>query len=138
MKNCIKNVFCYLSYERFEYFRNMLKKYEHIEALLIDAIKESLYEKLIAQLNKDFALANIEESFSYDISPEVLKKELHAIVYQLIQEKFAEYLNVLYIMDVSEAKIKALDGSDVVELSEQVTFLMLQREWQKVWFKNKL
>jgi len=116
----------------------MLKKYEHIEDLLVDATKEELYGKLIVQLNKDFALANIEESFSDDISPETLKKELHAIVYQLIQEKFAEYLNVLYIMDVSEAKIKALDGSDVVELSGQVAFLILQREWQKVWFKNKL
>ncbi|WP_046756444.1 hypothetical protein [Kordia jejudonensis] len=116
----------------------MLKKYQHIDALLVDATKEELYEKLIAQLNKDFALANIEESFSFDSSPETLKKELHAIVYQLIQEKFAEYLNLLYIMDVSEAKIKALDGSDVVDLSAQVAFLMLQREWQKVWFKNRL
>ncbi len=57
-------------------------------------------------------------------------------MYNLIQEKFAEYLNLLYIVDVSEAKIKALDGSDMLKLSEQVTFLILQREWQKVWFKQ--
>lgn len=116
----------------------MLKNHDHIEALLQDASKEALYEKLIEQLNKDFTLANIEETFAIDISPKALQRELHAIVYQLIQEKFAEYLNLLYIMDVSEAKIKALDGSDVVVLSEQVAFLMLKREWQKVWFKNKL
>jgi len=116
----------------------MLKKHINIEALLLDATKEVLYEKLIEQLNKDFALANIEETFATDISSKSLQRELHAIVYQLIQEKFAEYLNLLYIMDVSEAKIKALDGSDMVVLSEQVAFLMLQREWQKVWFKNKL
>lgn len=116
----------------------MLKKHKHIEELLVDATKEELYEKLIAQLNKDFTMANIEESFSATISPKSLKRELHAIVYQLIQEKFAEYLNLLYIMDVSESKIKALDGSDTVILSEQVAFLMLKREWQKVWFKNKL
>ena len=116
----------------------MLKNHAHIEELLTDATKEELYEKLIIQLNKDFTLANIEETFPITISPESLKKELHAVVYQLIQEKFAEYLNLLYIMDVSEAKIQALDGSDVVELSEQVAFLMLKREWQKVWFKNKL
>ncbi|MCH2195214.1 hypothetical protein [Kordia sp.] len=116
----------------------MLKNHTHIEELLIDATKEVLYEKLIAQLNKDFLLANIEETFPATISPESLKRELHAIVYQLIREKFAEYLNLLYIMDVSEAKIKALDGSDMVGLSEQVAFLMLKREWQKVWFKNKL
>jgi hypothetical protein len=116
----------------------MLKKYEHIEELLIDATKEELYEKLIVQLNKDFLLANIEESFSDKLKPSELKIELHEIVYRLIQEKFAEYLNLLYIMDVSETKIKALDGSDMVQLSEQVVFLMLKREWQKVWFKNKL
>ncbi|EDP97278.1 hypothetical protein U8527_02985 [Kordia algicida OT-1] len=116
----------------------MLKNHKHIEELLVEATQEALYEKLIAQLNKDFLMANIEESFSEGISPEQLKKELHAIIYQLIQEKFAEYLNLLYIMDVSEAKIKALDGSDVVELSAQVAFLILKREWQKVWFKNKL
>ncbi|QHI38080.1 hypothetical protein IMCC3317_34650 [Kordia antarctica] len=116
----------------------MLKNYEHIEELLIDATKEQLYEKLIAQLNKDFTLANIEESFSQELKPDELKTELHEIVYRLIQEKFAEYLNLLYIMDVSEAKIKALDGSDMLQLSENVVLLMLKREWQKVWFKNKL
>ena len=116
----------------------MLKNHEYIEELLIDATKEQLYEKLITQLNKDFSLANIEESFSETLKPSELKIELHETVYRLIQEKFADYLNLLYIMDVSEAKIKALDGSDMVQLSEQVSFLMLKREWQKVWFKNKL
>jgi len=116
----------------------MLKNHEHIEDLLIDATKEELYGKLIAQLNKDFLLANIEESFSGELTPLELKVELHEIIYRLIQEKFTEYLNLLYIMDVSEAKIKALDGSDMLQLSENVVFLMLKREWQKVWFKNKL
>mgnify|MGYP003608609202 FL=1 len=50
---------------------------------------------------------------------------------------FAEYLNLLYIIDVSEEQIKKLDGSDVFKLSEDVTFLILKREWQKVWFRNK-
>ena len=58
-------------------------------------------------------------------------------IYKLIQYKFAEYLNLLYIIDVSEEQIKKLDGSDLVELSEQVAFLVLKREWQKVWFRNK-
>jgi hypothetical protein len=116
----------------------MIKNHEHIEELLIDATKEQLYKKLIAQLNKDFLLANIEELFSEELKPLELKVELHEIVYRLIQEKFTEYLNLLYIMDVSESKIKALDGSDMLQLSENVVFLMLKREWQKVWFKNKL
>ena len=54
----------------------MLKNHKHIEELLVEATQEALYEKLIAQLNKDFLMANIEESFSEGIPPETLKKEL--------------------------------------------------------------
>ena len=71
------------------------------------------------------------------ISPEELKIQLHEKIFRLIQNKFAEYLNLLYIIDVSEDQIKKLDGSDLVILSEEVAFLILKREWQKVWFRNK-
>ena len=54
----------------------------------------------------------------------------------LVQNKFSEYLNLLYIIDVSEEKIKKLDGSDIFKLTEEVTFLILKREWQKVWFRK--
>jgi hypothetical protein len=37
---------------------------------------------------------------------------------------------------VPENEIKQLDGSDIVELAGQVSFLILKREWQKVWFRN--
>ena len=75
--------------------------------------------------------------FDEDILPTSLKFLLHETIFKLIQEKFAEYLNVLYIIDVPEHKIKQLDGSDIVSLSEQVTFLILLREWQKVWYKQQ-
>lgn len=107
------------------------------EDLFYQTSKEDLYQKLIAQLNKDFLLANIDLDFENLIDPKELKQELQAIVYKLIQEKFSEYLNLLYIIDVPEDKVRRLDGDDIVKLSEQVTFLILQREWQKVWFKNR-
>jgi hypothetical protein len=47
-------------------------------------------------------------------------------------------LNLLYIIDVSEEEVKKLDGSDISILSGQVSFLILKREWQKVWFRSKL
>ena len=59
-------------------------------------------------------------------------------IYKLIQYKFAEYLNLLYIIDVPEDQVKKLDGTDITQLAEQVTFLILKREWQKVWFRNML
>ncbi|AXT18863.1 hypothetical protein D7030_00970 [Flavobacteriaceae bacterium AU392] len=105
--------------------------------LIEEANALSLYEKLVHQINKDFLLANIDLQFSADILPKVLKQELHEKIYRLIQGKFAEYLNLLYIIDVPEYKVKELNGDDVVELSNQVSFLILQREWQKVWLRNK-
>ncbi|WP_412987799.1 hypothetical protein [Pontimicrobium sp. IMCC45349] len=107
------------------------------EGLIAEANTLNLYQKLIRQLNKDFLLANIDLDFDEEILPTSLKLILHETVYTLIQEKFAEYLNLLYIIDVPEHKIRQLDGSDTVQLSEQVTFLILLREWQKVWYKHQ-
>ncbi len=107
------------------------------DLLLNEAQDENLYLKLIEQINKDFNLANEAVDFPMSSTPEELKLQLHEKIYRLIQYKFAEYLNLLYIIDVSEAEIKKLDGSDLVILAEQVAFLILKREWQKVWFRNK-
>ncbi len=107
------------------------------DALLADATKENLYLKLIEQLNKDFNLANEAVDFPHSTTPEELKVQLHEKIYRLIQYRFAEYLNLLYIIDVSEDQVKQLDGSDLVELSKKVAFLILKREWQKVWFRNR-
>jgi len=105
--------------------------------LLSEAEKESLYSKLIEQINKDFNLANEAVDFPQSTTPYELKVQLYEKIYRLIQYKFAEYLNLLYIIDVAEDEVKKLDGSDIVELSEQVVFLILKREWQKVWYRSK-
>ncbi len=110
---------------------------KNTDLLLIEAEGENLYLKLIEQINKDFNLANEGIDLPLSTSPDDLKVQLHEKIYRLIQYKFAEYLNLLYIIDVSEEKIKELDGSDLVVLAEQVVFLILKREWQKVWFRNK-
>lgn len=108
-----------------------------ISSLLIKADEEHLYQKLVSQLNKDLNFANIDEEYEDNIPPEKLKRDMHELVFRLINEKFADYLNLLYIVDVPESQVKQLDGSDIVKLSEEVAFLILKREWQKVWFKNK-
>jgi hypothetical protein len=107
------------------------------ESLIENANQLNLYKKLIIQLNKDLLYANIDLVFDEAVLPTSLKLILHETLYRLIQEKFTEYLNLLYIIDVSEQKVRQLDGSDTLRLSEEVTFLILQREWQKVWFKNQ-
>jgi hypothetical protein len=88
-------------------------------------------------LEKDFTLSNESITIPIDTTPEDLMSILHQKVYHLISFKFNEYLNLLYIIDVSENEIKQLDGSDLSILSKQVAFLILKREWQKVYYKNK-
>ncbi|NRD18912.1 hypothetical protein HNV08_02535 [Winogradskyella eckloniae] len=105
------------------------------EDLVSEAETLNLYKKLIQQLNKDLLYANIDLEFDKETLPTSLKFVLQETVFNLINSKFSDYLNLLYIVDVSEIKIKSLEGSDALKLSEDVTFLLLQREWQKVWFK---
>lgn len=107
------------------------------DELLSEAENEDLYLKLIEQINKDFNLANEPIDFHFSTKPNELKIQMHEKIYRLIQYKFAEYLNLLYIIDVPEDQVKKLDGSDISELSGQVAFLILKREWMKVWFRNR-
>lgn len=116
--------------------KNMYVTPLNTDLLFEEAQKQSLYLKLIEQINKDFNLANEGIDFPLSVSPDELQIQLHEKIYRMIQYKFAEYLNLLYIIDVSEIEIKKLDGSDLVILAEQVSFLILKREWQKVWFRN--
>ncbi|HEU0137950.1 MAG TPA: hypothetical protein VFQ50_11720 [Flavobacterium sp.] len=110
---------------------------ETTELLFVQAKNEKLYIKLLEQINKDFNLANEPVDFPMSTSPNELKIQLHEKIYRLIQYRFTEYLNLLYIIDVPEDQVRQLDGSDLVQLSEEVSFLILKREWQKVWFRNK-
>ncbi|WP_418638560.1 hypothetical protein [Winogradskyella sp.] len=109
----------------------------NFEDLISEAEGLNLYKKLIVQLNKDVLYANIDLEFDEETLPTSLRFVLQETVFNLINSKFSDYLNLLYIVDVSEAKIKSLDGSDALKLSEEVTFMILQREWQKVWYKAK-
>lgn len=115
----------------------MLLELNSIQDVIAVSQKYKLYTGLVKQLNKDLLYANIEAGFDEQVKPDQLKESLHEIIYRLIQERFSDYLNLLYIIDVSEEKIKNLDGSDVLKLSEEVTFLVLKREWVKVWFRYK-
>jgi hypothetical protein len=105
------------------------------DLLLDEATNDGLYLKLIEQINKDFNFANEPVDFHSSTSPYELKVQLHEKVFRLIQHKYAELLNLLYIIDVPEDNVKQLDGTDTVELAEQIAYLILKREWMKVWFR---
>ncbi|MGB1269508.1 MAG: hypothetical protein ACPG45_07195 [Flavobacteriaceae bacterium] len=110
---------------------------KHTNQLLDLAVSETLYESLINQLNKDFALSNVDECISETVIPSELQKKLYSIVEGLIQNEFNSFLNLLYRIDLSEQQITKQVAQTQVAYIEQVTFLILKREWQKVWLKNK-
>jgi len=114
-----------------------LNNIKNTDLLLQKALKESLYNQLLKQLEKDFNRANLTISLE-NLSPLELKTELKKTILNLFLNDFSDLLSLLYIIDVSESKIKNINSTDLEQHSEQITFLILKREWQKIWFKNSL
>ena len=108
-----------------------------ITQFLDEIVSQNLYPDLLKQLEKDFLLSNENIEINQKTSPQELLTILHQKIYDLISFKFNEYFNLLYIIDVSEQQIKSLDGSDLLILSQQVSQLILKREWQKVYYRNR-
>lgn len=109
---------------------------KNTEELLNAIAVENLYVQLIAQLNKDFQLANIAGSFDFKASPVQLKKELFAILLNLITNQYDDYLNLLYRIDVPERELAKLKSNNLTTSIEEIAYLVLKREYQKVWFKQ--
>ncbi|MDD3721229.1 MAG: hypothetical protein PHW92_01905 [Lutibacter sp.] len=97
---------------------------------------ENLYEHLIEQLNKDFQLANVTVSFEIAILPVQLKKQLFEVLLNLITKQYDDYLNLLYRIDVPESELAKLKQDNLTTNIEEITYLVLKREYQKVWFKH--
>ncbi|AKA35470.1 hypothetical protein [Flagellimonas lutaonensis] len=115
----------------------MLPKFSDSDELLGHTKSEGLYHAILDQLNKDFTLANIDLQFGGNTPPKVLKKRLHEKLYVLLLERFSDYLNLMYVIDIPERAFKNIEPTDAVEVAEKVTFLLLGREWQKVWYKKQ-
>jgi len=107
-----------------------------ISELLVNAVNEELYIALICQLNKDFVLANLEYEIDENCTPQLLKLILGEIVAELVNNEFDSFLNLLYRIDLSEHKILELPKENQATHITSVVYLILKREWQKVWFKK--
>ncbi|WP_298502252.1 hypothetical protein [uncultured Maribacter sp.] len=112
-------------------------KFKNIKELVGEAISEKLYINLVEQIKKDFILANIDLEISLKVEPINLIALLHEKIYVLILEKFDKYLNLLYVVDVPEKAFKEIKVTDAVDIAEQVCFLIIKRELQKVRLKEK-
>lgn len=100
--------------------------------------KNKMYQLLLAQLEKDFTFSGVDLKIRKNCAPKNLVETLQFELKKLIQHDFEGYLNLLYRIDVSEHEIKKTDGSDMDILAHQVCFLILKREWQKIWLRTKM
>jgi len=106
--------------------------------LLTKVEVENLYQNLIIQLNKDFQLSNLSETFVLSSTPVELKETLNKILFKLLTNNYDDYLNLMYRIDVPEKELATLKTENLETTIDQITFLILKREYQKVWFKNRL
>ena len=109
-----------------------------IEDIITQSEDQSLYKKLIIQLNKDFLRAAVPLNVPEHYNPQALKLKLQETIVKLIQEQISEYLNLLYIIDVSEEKIKQVKGDSINEIAAHISYLILLREWKKVWIRSNM
>ena len=114
-----------------------MDKHKTSKELFEQVLKLGWYENLVVQLQKDFSRANIDVRITAALSVTALEKMIQEKLYVLLLEKFDDYLNLLYVIDIPEKSMRQIKSTDIVEISKQVCFLILEREFQKVWYKNQ-
>lgn len=106
------------------------------QELISLAAEKKLLRPLLLQVDKDFKRANIQLDGFVHCEVGEVERSLREKIYFLLMERFDDYLNLMYMVDVPEKAFRDLEITDVVGVSEQVTLLILRREWQKVCYRN--
>jgi hypothetical protein len=107
--------------------------------VLLDHIqRENLLKKLVQQINKDASLSGIDFYLNENSTVQNIVYYLNDLITDLIKSDYNGYVNFLYRIDISELDIVKIKELDFNDLSENVTILILKKEWQKVWFKNRI
>ena len=110
---------------------------DNSEQLMQVAIGDSLLDKLKHQVEKDFVLANVPLQIPETIGHSEFITLIREKVYYLMMEHFAEYLNLMYIIDIPESAFHNIEITDTVDVADQITLLILKREYKKVWYRNR-
>ena len=108
------------------------------EALL--AADDSLIIAIASQIEKDFGVFNLRlATASPDGSPyERLRQVVIPQVRHLLEHDYGALLSLLYRIDVSERKIAAASALEPKKaLPEIFTELIIEREWQKVCYRQQ-
>jgi hypothetical protein len=109
--------------------------------VLENAQNFGLLASLLEQLHKDYQRAGLQFSIQEN---HLLNKDLPEIyadlkesLYRLLMERFDDYLNLMYAIDVPERAFKGIQPRDAVEAAAELSALVLQREWQKIQLRQR-
>ena len=91
-----------------------------------------LFEKDF-QLSKDYLQLEEKKKYSYD---EAFLKIMR-VVENLMEKDFQQLINVLYRIDVSEAKLKEALALSTDNPASVITKMIIERELLKVEFRRK-
>lgn len=109
--------------------------------ILEKAQQSGLLPELLEQLQKDYERAGIvfpiQEQALQKPQISALYSSLRENIYLLLMERFNQYLNLMYAVDVPERDFRTIAPADAVEAAGQLTGLVLAREWQKLEIRRR-
>lgn len=111
---------------------------KEIETYLKQELKqEVLLQDLILQVQKDLQTV-VDSTIELKAkTPMELIQELYEILQDVLaSSNVSRFSNLLYRVDVSEKQIKSIVASDLDQYVQAVVFLILKREFQKVYIKK--
>lgn len=108
--------------------------------VLHQARNSGLLHSLMLQLQKDYGRAGLDFPIpeKYLLSEDVpeIFSTLKEGIYMLLMEHFDQYLNLMYTVDLPERDFQGIDPGDAVEAADQISGLILKREWQKIRWRR--
>jgi len=115
----------------------MFDKTKNILISLSDVNNLHLLQNLIEQLNKDFTMSGLDWYLDPKMNPKDLLEELQERIGELFLKEPRLFSNLMYRIDISEMHLLEQKDHDFDKTRDKITLIILKREWQKVWFRNK-
>lgn len=97
-----------------------------------------LFDLLSEQLNKDFKIGVGDDVDFTAKTPIELVAEVQIELERIISYYPNKMSSLLYRIDIAEQDIIAINQSDMTTYLEQLTYLVIKREFQKIHFRTTL
>ncbi|WP_109301598.1 hypothetical protein [Aquimarina sp. AU474] len=109
-----------------------------LDTFLHEISTSLLYPQLVIQLQKDVMRAGIDHVIDPDVTPASLVLELQTLLLSKLRLDFNQYLNLLYAVDVSENELRDFSSENIEDIAIHASYLILKREWKKIWLRHNL